>query len=534
MLLAVDRSSFPVLEQHGHLQAGADAPPSKGSDDTFGAAAAVYNDVLAVHAPQHDGINGVHRGAVRISSLDADATSSIRQSLVCFVVILSASGRDHQRDGLRKTWLRHRRTDWDYKFFMGGRGDRILLPDVVRLPDVADDYEHLSHKVLGALKWVAASVQTQFVLKVDEDTWVDMRSVTNWLHASGSDWFYGGALQTQLSVMRSGKWGVPTTVFSSANFPPYALGGGYVLSLQAAAAVVQVLEAKQVPLLPNVEDSSIGLAARFLGLAVTPIEGFAERPFLAHSQPTSGCCSAGTMLYHKPSDIRICEQCSSLPHTAATVAICLVGQPRSIALTAPNLRQYLLESTAADAFVVAPTHNLSAEQYQLDREALHDLGPRVRVLRLGSVEELLDARALQQIVDSPAQDRGYVGLSQPSHGGWPQKHAEQWLSRQACADLVHEVESKRGRPYTAYARVRLDTRLFAPIDKALFDSVSEGKEATAIVPEGNEFGADPYVSVDGNEIMHVTDKMLIGDRRAFDADSSIWRTMIDSSVRRYP
>ena len=480
-----------------------------------------------------------------VESVTPMAIDINRHPLVCFVVILSASGRDRQQDGVRQTWVRHKQSDWDYKFFVGGDGDRTLA-DIVWLPDVDDDHAHLSHKMLGALKWVLTSVQTQFVLKVDEDTWVDMSSMIGWLHAHGSGWFYGGTMQKELPVYRSGKWGVPTSPPNASKYPPYALGGGYVMSLRAAAAVIQVLDTGQVPLIPNVEDGSVGLAAHFLGLRPAPITGFRQRRSIINSQLTSGCCSVGTLLYHKPSDMRICEQCSSLPHTAATTAVCLVGEPRSIALTAQSLRQHLLESVDADAFVVAISHNASAEHLERDMKAMRGLGPRVRFLRLGSAEDLLDAHVLQQVANAPAHQRSYHVLQQvadapahqrsylAAHSAWPRRHAEQWLTRQACADIVHEVENKRGWPYSVYGRVRLDTQLFAPLGKALVDNVTQGRNNSAIVPVGNEFGAHPYLSVNGSDIMHVTDKMLIGGRRAFDADASIWRTVISSSVRPSP
>ena len=49
-------------------------------------------------------------------------------------------------------------------------------------------------------------------------------------------------------------------------------------------------------------------------------------------------------------------------HTNPNVAVCLVGELRSIGLTAPSLRQNLLEVADADAFVVALTFSQSEEE----------------------------------------------------------------------------------------------------------------------------------------------------------------------------
>ena len=132
VLLAVGRSSFPILEHHGRLQAGADGLPPNGSDDTFGAAVAIHNYVLAVHTPQHDGINSIHRGAVRISSLDADDTvasyvmraaetemseggflafqnrSKFGSSLAWLILDLSGDGHTEMAVGTTEDFARHK------------------------------------------------------------------------------------------------------------------------------------------------------------------------------------------------------------------------------------------------------------------------------------------------------------------------------------------------------------------------------------------------------------------------------------------
>merc|ERR1719222_1736018 len=99
--------------------------------------------------------------------------------------------------------------------------------------------------------------------------------------------------------------------------------------------------------------------------------------------------------------------------------------------------------------------------------------------------------------------------------------------------MVRAAERERKRPYSSYARVRLDTQLFAPVPKHWFEYVVSQSPggATAVVPRGNEFGADPYIRVEGADpFLHVTDKLIIASSRAFDADASVWQSMIDSSV----
>ena len=68
-------------------------------------------------------------------------------------------------------------------------------------------------------------------------------------------------------VERSGKWSVDRALYAAATFPPYAKGGGYVLSARAAERVVQAVRTGRSPLLNNVEDAMIGLAAVAVNLS---------------------------------------------------------------------------------------------------------------------------------------------------------------------------------------------------------------------------------------------------------------------------
>ena len=111
-----------------------------------------------------------------------------------------------------------------------------MLGDIVHLP-VVDDYMRLAHKVLQALRWTLQRVPTQYILKVDVDTWVDAAGVTAWL-AAGADHVvappdYGGQVHA-VPVDRTGKWGVAMETYNQSVYPLYAKGGGYFLSTSAA------------------------------------------------------------------------------------------------------------------------------------------------------------------------------------------------------------------------------------------------------------------------------------------------------------
>jgi hypothetical protein len=83
---------------------------------------------------------------------------------------------DFEKNGnnqvLRDTWLAGAKVD--HKFFFGtgqGAEDAVLLPDCVLLPDVEDDYGHLSAKTQKSLLW-ASSYGYDFVFRCFPDTYV--------------------------------------------------------------------------------------------------------------------------------------------------------------------------------------------------------------------------------------------------------------------------------------------------------------------------------------------------------------------------
>ena len=242
-----------------------------------------------------------------------------------FITILSAADRGRARDRLRRGWLRmfrgHPDSGWDYGFFLGddglssmSTGPTQMRGDVVPLA-VPDDYPHLGQKVLAALQWALNHVETKYILKADEDTWVHVDRLTSWLHdlaANPAGGWYGG-MAVRATVERTGKWAVASDQYAASEYPPYAKGGGYVLSRTAAARIVDAIRSGLSPLLSNVEDATIGLAAVALNISLTHIAGFQELPpEYTQMDPTAlmeDCCTVDTMLYHKPYEPAVCDVC---------------------------------------------------------------------------------------------------------------------------------------------------------------------------------------------------------------------------------
>ena len=86
-----------------------------------------------------------------------------------------------------------------------------------------------------------------------------------------------------------------------------------------------------------------------------------------------------------------------------SVAVCVVGQLRSAAQTAPTIRRHVLNVLDADAFMVSQLDNINRLNQSLAIERL--LGPRVRSAVHGTAQDFQSARLvnqLEQVAEPPA------------------------------------------------------------------------------------------------------------------------------------
>ena len=83
-----------------------------------------------------------------------------------------------------------------------------------------------------------------------------MWPLASWLHdlaANPAGGWYGG-MAVRAPVERTGKWAVASDQYAASEYPPYAKGGGYVLSRTVANRIVDAIRGGLSPLLSNVED----------------------------------------------------------------------------------------------------------------------------------------------------------------------------------------------------------------------------------------------------------------------------------------
>ena len=142
-----------------------------------------------------------------------------------------------------------------------------------------DSYKGGSAKVLDALAWAERhSDSFDYLLKVDDDTFVCPTMVVEWLQGQRRDRLYAGQPQRSdreffHKVQEEGRWANKPhiRIFGSSNYARYMLGGGYVLSVDAVRNVVRNARARGLfgtslrreGNMPTLEDALIGRLLEF-------------------------------------------------------------------------------------------------------------------------------------------------------------------------------------------------------------------------------------------------------------------------------
>lgn len=181
------------------------------------------------------------------------STSEIGKAMVVILVI-SASGHLAQRKAIRETWASRidGYNDIDVRTFFAIAIDnfsrkqiqQLLLEnsahdDLLLLAGASDDYRSLTRKLKVALDWLQQSMTFTFLLKVDDDSFVMIPELIEYLISlQRSEKVYLGFFRGSASVKRQGKW-AEHDWFLCSHYLPHARGGGYLLSRDLVNYIVR-------------------------------------------------------------------------------------------------------------------------------------------------------------------------------------------------------------------------------------------------------------------------------------------------------
>lgn len=139
-----------------------------------------------------------------------------------------------------------------------------------------DCYKNLTIKTMVMLEWLDAYCSNAFyAMKIDSDMFLNVPNLIKLLSDAPKTDYMTGLVAYSGAVLRdrNSKWFLPVDVFPEAVYPRYALGLGYVLSLDLPKKLVG---ASRHVTAVYIEDVYLGLCMRHLGILPTdpPHGGF--------------------------------------------------------------------------------------------------------------------------------------------------------------------------------------------------------------------------------------------------------------------
>ena len=227
------------------------------------------------------------------------------QKLFLLILVATAPDNIDRRNVIRKTWASDPSMNirWKSVFLVGQAKDssqekhleaeRSMYNDLIRGAQ-RETYQNLTLKTQMGLEWAAKYCDFQFVMKTDDDVFVNPYRLMDYLESPDTlkANLYLGYVRRNRKPHREGKYAVSVEEYNKTKFPDYCGGVGYVLSTDLVLKMVQLFDPKPLKL----EDVYTGTLVEKLGVTdVRHHQGFRPLQF--------GSCKyfSDTIAYHRAS-----------------------------------------------------------------------------------------------------------------------------------------------------------------------------------------------------------------------------------------
>ena len=167
---------------------------------------------------------------------------------------------------------RHR--SWEIEKLVEDESDSY--GDILRL-NYKDGYSNLTNKTVLSVEWVANNCRPKYVLKTDDDCYVNIPYILPWLDELPPSVKYVGKRNDGMPVIRdpSHRNHVPKEQHPESEYRPYCAGGGYMLSGDVIKQLSRA--AKNIPQIIN-EDAYMGMVAH--AIDIEPLDDPRFLPFI--------------------------------------------------------------------------------------------------------------------------------------------------------------------------------------------------------------------------------------------------------------
>ncbi|XP_064626745.1 beta-1,3-galactosyltransferase 5-like [Lineus longissimus] len=217
-----------------------------------------------------------------------DDNSETNKALQCkkgkllLILVTSAPQNYQKRRAIRETWAVKRgeyADSWQHLFLIGRTDNATLDKEIVfesqkygdiLLGNYTDTYRNLTVKVLSGFMWAEHNCKPSFILKTDDDCYVNTLLLPKFLqlyHKSDRSLYVGNvfldAFQRRVVRRDDSPWSVSEEQYAPDVYPMYASGLGYLISQDVVREIISMSSYIQ-PF--SVEDAYIGVVVDKIGV----------------------------------------------------------------------------------------------------------------------------------------------------------------------------------------------------------------------------------------------------------------------------
>lgn len=214
--------------------------------------------------------------------------SDLSAHTIVLLLITSAPPNQDKRQVIRQTWggqCQDKASRYRCLFVIGlssmpKQNDMVRkesegFKDILQF-SFRDAYSNLTYKTLSSLRWVIENCdQVDYVMKTDDDMYVNTNLIPVLLTAAPRDDFMGGYCWGPSTPHRDkhSKWYVPLTSYSQTRFPPMCSGTGYIMSRDVVKKVIAASE--DIPFF-HLEDVYVALCLQKYSIIPVRLAGFSN------------------------------------------------------------------------------------------------------------------------------------------------------------------------------------------------------------------------------------------------------------------